>query len=406
MSEETERQFNEAIVLCKEKKEAEAALIFAKLAEQGHAESQFQLGVFYRLGVAVEQNNTIAVEWLGKAAEQGHAEAQTGLAFCYQRGLGTLKDMAKALKWYRKAADQGDAGGYRELGNIYFRGEGVPQDYSAAVEWYLKAAEQGDDGAQYSLGICYYDGHGVEQDKAKAVKWYSLAADQGHGRAQYYLGGCYLNGEGTERNVYEAICLLGKSAAQGNRDAQAILDGLKKMGIDTSGENKPHKMTFNYLLTHRELPQSFFSSLKLFYESVITSSENFQRFFDFSLNRAKYFAMESPDKYGQPFPSDENIKMGLVGETPETSIIVVNIPHCEEMCDCFQIAFTCSKDNPRYFCCELSENPMTGERFVIVGEWKQKGEHEGLTHLNYGRLNTEIKESFADRVIQIAYAGR
>jgi TPR repeat protein len=402
-NDEMEKQFRAAIKLCNEKKESEAVKIFQALAEQGHAESQFQLGVFYRLGVAVEHDDAKGVEWFCKAAEQGHAEAQTSLAFCYQRGLGTAKDLAKALEWVRKAADQGDARGYTELGNFYFKGEGTRQDYAAAVEWYLKAAEQGYDGAQYSLGICYHEGHGVTQDKAKSVEWYRLAAEQGHDVAQYYLGGCYLNGDGIERDVLKAVGLFRKSAARGNRDAQDILDELKKMGIDTDslGVNEQRKMTFNYLLTHRELPKLYFDSLKEFYETVITSPDNFERFVYFVLNRAKYFAMESPDKFGEPFPESDHLHIESVGDTAETSVIVVSIPNCKEICDCFQIAITYARDNPRYFACELSQNPTTGEGCVIVGEWIQKG--EGLSHLNHGLLDIDNKESFAGRVIQITY---
>jgi hypothetical protein len=242
-----------------------------------------------------------------------------------------------------------------------------------------------------------------EKKEAEAVLIFEALAEQGHEKAQYYLGECYMNGESTERDFKKAFDLFCKSAAQGNKDAQEILKILKKMGVDTngSGVNKQRKMTFNYLLTHKELPKLFFSSLDHFYETVMPSPEMFQRFFDFALNRAKYFAMESPDKFTEPFTDDDKFKIWLVGETDKTSVIVVGIPRCEEICDSFQVAFTCAKDNPRYFTCELSKNPMTEESCVIVGEWKQRG--EGFSHHNYGLLDTASKESFAGRVIKIAY---
>ena len=204
-----------------------------------------------------------------------------------------------------------------------------------------------------------------------------------------------------EKKQAEAKLIFEELAEQGNKEAQAILAALKKMEADGSGANRNGKMTFNYLLTHKELPKLFFSSLDNFYETIMPSSEMFMRFFDFAFNRAKYFVMESPDKYTEPFSADDKFKIELVGKTKETSIIVVGIPQCEEICDCFQVAFTCAKENPRYFTCEFSRNPMTDEDCVIVGEWKQKG--EGLSHLNYGLLDTKNKESFAGRVIQIAY---
>lgn len=42
-----------------------------KLAEQGNAEAQFNLGVMYANGEGVRQNKTTAKEWFGKACDNG-----------------------------------------------------------------------------------------------------------------------------------------------------------------------------------------------------------------------------------------------------------------------------------------------------------------------------------------------
>ena len=76
-------------------------------AEQGDANSQYQLGRMYDRGQGVAQNYAEAAIWYLKAAEQGYAQAQTNLGILYQNGRGIAQDYGEALKWYRKATDQG-----------------------------------------------------------------------------------------------------------------------------------------------------------------------------------------------------------------------------------------------------------------------------------------------------------
>jgi len=115
-----------------------------------------------------------------KAANQGHARAQLSLGLAYQRGLGVPQDYAAALKWYRKAADQGYVYAQFHLGYIYDEGNGVPQDYREAAKWYRKAAGRGYADAQWALGNMYYNGDGVPQAYMMAHIWFNLAATNGH----------------------------------------------------------------------------------------------------------------------------------------------------------------------------------------------------------------------------------
>ena len=96
-------------------------------------------------------------------AEQGHAGAQSLLGLMYRKGQGVAQDDKAAVKWYRLAAKQGFAGAQYNLGLMYAHGEGVPQDYKAAVKLFRLAAEQGDAQAQYNLGVMYDEGKGVTQ---------------------------------------------------------------------------------------------------------------------------------------------------------------------------------------------------------------------------------------------------
>lgn len=170
-----------------EQKYAEAFEPFHKSANQGHADAQFNLGVFYFKGQAVTQSYVEAVKWFLKSANQEHADAQFNLGVIYANGQGVKQSNSEAVKWYRKAAHQGHADAQLNLGLLYFKGQGVKQSHFKAVKWFRKSAHQGHADAQLNLGVLYCKGQGVRQSYAKALKWLGKAANQGHAGAQLNL---------------------------------------------------------------------------------------------------------------------------------------------------------------------------------------------------------------------------
>ena len=249
-----------------------------RLAEQGDADAQYNLGYRYVTGIGVPQDRAEAVRWLRLAADQGHtqaedflgrmppmgsqratdnvaetelpatlppatgqsprsgnpfrvpslrtdaeqgdADAQFNLGVMYDSGRGVLKDQAEAVRWYRLAAEQGHADAQFNLGAMYANGVGVPRDDAEAVRWYRLSADQGNADAQFNLGVSYSNGEGVLKDDAEAVRWYRLSADQGNADAQYNLGLRYANGEGVLKDDAEAVRWYRLSADQGNASAQ------------------------------------------------------------------------------------------------------------------------------------------------------------------------------------------
>jgi TPR repeat protein len=249
---------------------ATALPMWHDLAEQGNAIAQNTLGVMYRDGLGITQNETAAVSWFRKATEQGNAIAQDNLGGMYAQGRGVAKDDAEAVQWYRKAAEQGNASAETSLGYMYETGRGVTKDKAQAVQWYHKAAEQGDSNAQaiirsiearrdladvspaiadaraafdrgdyatalpmwhdlaaqgnaeaqYFLGSMYGTGRGVSKDYAEAARWIRQAADQGFAPAQYDLGIMYRDGVGVAKDDAETMRWYRKAADQGFAAAQ------------------------------------------------------------------------------------------------------------------------------------------------------------------------------------------
>lgn len=163
---------------------------YKRLAVQGNADAQFNLGLLYDEGLGVTQNYKKAFEWYQKAAEQGLADAQFNLGVLYDlfNNSTFVGDSAKAVKWYKKAAEQGHAHAQNNLGLIYHGIlDGESSNYTEAFKWWEKAAKQGLPGAQFNLADCYYFGKGVERNTKEAVKWYKKAAEGGNKSAQMVL---------------------------------------------------------------------------------------------------------------------------------------------------------------------------------------------------------------------------
>lgn len=150
----------------------------AKMPERT-PEELFRAGLKLWEGKGAKKDPAEAAKLFAKAAEQGHAEAQAYLAGAYRTGSGVANDAAEAARWFLAAAEQCDARSQGVLASMYGTGEGVAKDPAAAVKWYRRAAEQGLVRAQGNLGAMLFLGQGVAKDPVEAYKWLHLAAQKG-----------------------------------------------------------------------------------------------------------------------------------------------------------------------------------------------------------------------------------
>ena len=201
----------------------EAVKWFKKAAEQGHAEAQNHLAYCLVKGIGCAENKAEAFQWFRKAAEQGHAKAQYNLAYCLYEGSSCTVDKVEAVKWLKKAAEQGNAEAQNNLAYCLVKGIGCAENKTEAFQWYKKAAEHGYAIAQNNLAYCLVKGIGCAENKAEAFQWYKKAAEQGHAEAQYNLADCLYNGIGCAENKAEAFQWYKKAAEQNIANAQNMV---------------------------------------------------------------------------------------------------------------------------------------------------------------------------------------
>ena len=124
----------------------------------------------------------IPFEKLLRLAEQGHAPSQFRLGFYYK----SIKKCEKAKQWMQTAIDQGYPNAMEEMGVWYWTGECVPQNFKEAVRLFKHGANMKHPPAQYALGRMYYEGEGVSQNYILAHSWFILGSINGYDTAVHW----------------------------------------------------------------------------------------------------------------------------------------------------------------------------------------------------------------------------
>jgi cell wall assembly regulator SMI1 len=216
--------------------------IWKKQAYRSDADTQYKLGLYFENLIGYYRRHDDAAHWYEIAAEQGHAEAQYRLGEYYRLGWGYAegKDYRKLIYWHRKAAKQGHAEAQYSIGFCYYYGSGVKQDYEKALYWYTKAAEQGHTEARFCLWFSYKHGEGTERDNEKAAYWLKLAADNGDEDAEKIIAN--QNKTETTKNMAEKY-LQGLKQAYYDKDFQNYWENFesRKYGASEDDINKLKK---------------------------------------------------------------------------------------------------------------------------------------------------------------------
>lgn len=127
----------------KTSQQAEYERLIKKAASEGHAASQYELGLIYKLNAKKSPSAyNEAQRWLAKAADQGHTQAMVRLANLL-REKGGNDNQIQAAELYRKAALKGDSVAMNNYANCLEHGIGVRKNRTEALKWYKEAFDNG-----------------------------------------------------------------------------------------------------------------------------------------------------------------------------------------------------------------------------------------------------------------------
>lgn len=194
---------------------------YLELAEAGDSSAQWELSLFYREGLFVEEDFQKSLDWCLKSAAQGNVSAMADLGDLFFEGKILERDYDKAYYWYTKAASLEHPGANRMVAHMLSFGIGIPQDRAEALEWYQHAATLEDVDAQVLLGRAYMEGDSdLNVDVEKALGWFERAASQGSSEAQFELGMAYQNEQlGIKVDLETSLKFFRLAADQGHAAA-------------------------------------------------------------------------------------------------------------------------------------------------------------------------------------------
>jgi len=88
-----------------------AAKVLKPRADEGDAEAQFNLGLYYFQGLGGDRNYSEAAKLFRDAAEQGHIMAANNLGAMNMDGRGIPRNLPEAWFWFAIVAHRGDQAG-------------------------------------------------------------------------------------------------------------------------------------------------------------------------------------------------------------------------------------------------------------------------------------------------------
>ncbi|KDN37675.1 hypothetical protein K437DRAFT_35975 [Tilletiaria anomala UBC 951] len=276
----------------------EALGLLKKVADRGHADSQYFLADCYANGIGTpggKQAFDKAYPLFILAAKHGHPDAAYRAGTCQEKGWGCRKDNAKALQFYRKAASQGHPGAMYRLATAELNGElGLKKSAKEGVKWLKRSAEaatpefphalhelallheRGVDNvvfvdpeyscellaqsaemgyapSAYKLGVNYeYGRMGCPQDGGLSIHMYNIAAQQNHKEACFALTAWYLVGAPgiLPQSDTEAYLWAKKAAEQGLAKAEYAVGYFTEMGIGTVKDLRDAKSWYKLAAEH------------------------------------------------------------------------------------------------------------------------------------------------------------
>lgn len=155
-------------------------------------------------------------------AEAGHPEAEWYLGLMRVRGEGTPLDYAEAMHWFLRAAGHGHARAFYDIGVMHELGEGRPVDHAKARQWYERGLRANCGLCKRRLGVInLYGTEGTEPAPRRALQWLREGAEDGDAVAALYLGAGLLSTDDAGA-WQEALFHLQRAASRGDVSTRVL----------------------------------------------------------------------------------------------------------------------------------------------------------------------------------------
>lgn len=295
---EASRAMNDEEAKNKDDLVKEGLALLKRLADRGHANSQYYLADCYASAIGTSKNKPDfdkAFPLFVQASKHGHPDAAYRAGVCYEHGWGCRKDFAKALQFFRKSASASHPGALYRLGISELKGElGLSKNPRDGVKWLKRAAENANEEFPHALhelselhekgvdNVCYvdieysvqllieaanlnyapsafklgelyeYGKMGCPQDAALSIHYYTIAAQQDHREACFALTAWYLVGSPgvLPQSDTEAYLWAKRAAEKGLPKAEYAVGYFTEVGIGVKKDQTEANMWYRRAAEH------------------------------------------------------------------------------------------------------------------------------------------------------------
>lgn len=310
-------------------------------AEHGDSDAMLSVGLCYKFGEGVKQNDSKAFEWIMKSAETNNVRAMQLVGLLYYEGIGVEKNLNEACKWLIKSADliidenlvDGDMllmAGFSYLmgSDLFIESDdfNIAENERKAFETFKRSANLGDTRAIVYLGYCYCLGFGVEQDNEKAFEYFTKATNLGDNKAMLLVGLCYDEGIGVEKNYSKAFEYFNKAMSIRNYSIRADdmygIDNAQDEDIiswalfcigdyyaNGKGVKQDYKQAFKFFMKSAELGDTeAMANVGLYYWQGKGISQDYEEALNWSLKAAEADNEKAMNNIGKMYYLGEGLQ--------------------------------------------------------------------------------------------------
>jgi TPR repeat protein len=214
------------------------------LAESGDAAAMFHLGKIHSIGIAVEQDFSVAEMWYLRAIDLAEIRAHCNLGWMYQSGFGVSQQQQRAFELLSIGADNGVLAASASVALMLLSGEGCQASPTQGISMLEQAFHDGYNNAANCLADAYFAGKDVAQDTGLGFDWLGQAADRGDHRTMAILGHYLLTGSHGRTDVARGLAYMVSAINRGFRPANLWLGALYEQGLGI--ECNPHMARLLY----------------------------------------------------------------------------------------------------------------------------------------------------------------
>jgi hypothetical protein len=170
------------------------------------------MGKCYALGIGVEKDRHIAIQWYQEAIDAGEIRSHCDVGWLYLHGCSDITpNKVEAFRLLSIGAMNGIPAARACIGKMLVTGDGVPTNTRLGLSILHASFDSGYNNAGTILADLYFAGTHLDRDIDLAHDWLAKVAARGDARTMAMLGHYLVTGSHGKQDIEQGLALLNES---------------------------------------------------------------------------------------------------------------------------------------------------------------------------------------------------